>query len=80
MMAALFALGERIRQAEAIPMLSTRDLRTILAELIIRPDDDAEAAYEAIAGRQMQRWESIRRRYEKLGLQPIFINLSSLTM
>jgi SRSO17 transposase len=80
MMAGLFALGERIRQADAIPLLSTRDLRTILAELIIRPAVDPEAAYETITGRQMQRWESIRRRYEKIGIQPIYANFSISTM
>ena len=75
MMAALFSLGERMRESKKIPMLSTRDLRTIMAELIMHPDLDRDKVYEVIADRQMQRWESIRKRYEKSGLQPLFHGL-----
>lgn len=70
MMASLFSLTERSKAAAAVPLLSTRDVRCILADLLIRPDQDRNRIFEVIANRHRQRWESTVNRYEKLGITP----------
>ncbi|GDY13332.1 hypothetical protein LBMAG53_22100 [Planctomycetota bacterium] len=80
MMASLFALEERIRQAEAIPLLSTRDVRCILADLIAHPGIDRETIFQIVSDRQRQRWDSTVKRYEKLGFSPHFNVVVKTTM
>lgn len=80
MMATLFSLGERYRVVEEIPMLSSRDVRCIIADLITHPEQDREAIYRTVANRQLQRWKSTRLRYEIDGFEPYCNALARSTM
>lgn len=80
MLASLFSLGERFRVADTIPMLSTRDVRCALAELITHPDQARETIYQTIAKRQEQRWASTKICYKKAGLPPYYNALGRSTM
>ncbi|GDY11829.1 hypothetical protein LBMAG53_07070 [Planctomycetota bacterium] len=73
-------LEERIREAEAIPLLSTRDVRCILADLIAHPGIDRETIFQIVSDRQRQRWDYSVIRYEKLGLSPHFNVVVKTTM
>jgi len=80
MLASLFSLGERIRVANVMPLLSTRDVRCVLAELITHPDQPRETIYRNIAKRQEQRWASTQSRYRKACIPPYYNALNRSTM
>jgi SRSO17 transposase len=80
MMAQLFMVETRIQEADAIPMLSARDIRTALAQRLAAPGSSDIRAFENIANRQAQRWASTRSRYEKQGIQPTLTRFANSIM
>lgn len=80
MMAQLFMVETRIQEADSIPMLSARDIRTALAHLLAAPSRSDIRAFETIAHRQAQRWASTRSRYEKQGIQPVWTRFGNSIM
>ena len=80
MMAQLFMVETRIQQADHIPMLSARDIRTALAQLLTAPGRPDIRAFENIAKRQAQRWASTRSRYEKQGIHPVWTRFANPIM
>lgn len=80
MMAQLFMVETRIKEADAVPMLSARDIRTALAQLLATPGQQDIRAFEIIADRQAQRWTSTRLRYEKQGISPVWPRFANPTM
>lgn len=52
MLANMFSLSERIRVADDIPLLSARDVRSVLVQLINHPGQSRKVIYQTIAKRQ----------------------------
>lgn len=75
MMANLFSVMERVRVASKIPLLSARDVRCVIAEMIVHPEKARDKIYKIIASRQKQRWASTENRYKKAGLNPSYNSL-----
>ena len=80
MMAQLFTLEERLRHAEDIPLLSSRDIRGILAQTLPRHQRKNGEIFAQIQARHKQRWDSTRSRYEKLGFTPEYRPIRKSTM
>ncbi len=80
MMAQLFMVETRIQEADCIPMLSARDIRTALAQLLAAPGCPDIRVFKTIANRQAQRWASTRSRYGKQGIQPVWTRFSNPIM
>jgi SRSO17 transposase len=80
MMAQLFMVETRMQEAEAIPMLSVRDIRTALAQRLAHPTQRDIRPFEVIASHHQQRWDSTRKRYEKQGIAPMWPKFANPTM
>lgn len=80
MLAQLFSTEQRFSESEHIPMLSTRDLRTVMVSLLTDPDRSFARTCKVIEERQRQRWRSQVKRYEKQGETPRFIAFGNSTM
>lgn len=80
MMAQLFMVETRIQQADHLPILSARDIRTVLIQLLAAPGRHDIRAFETIAKRQARRWASTRSRYEKQGIQPVWTRFANPIM
>ncbi len=80
MMAQLFMVETRIQEADAIPMLSMRDIRTALAQRLASPAQREIRPFEIIAAHQRQRWTSTQKRYEKQGIVPVWPRFANPTM
>lgn len=80
MMAQLFMVETRIQEADAVPMLSMRDIRTALAQRLASPDQLDMQPFKVIAAHQHQRWTSTQKRYEKQGIPPVWPRFANPTM
>jgi len=80
MLAQLFTIEQRFEESESIPMLSTRDVRTLLSCLLSGRRHLLERFCQTVADRQRQRWKSIVSRYLKQGEDPVFLSVGSSTM
>jgi SRSO17 transposase len=80
MIAQLFMVETRIQQADHIPLLSARDIRTALAQLLAASGSPDIRTFETIANRQAQRWASTRSRYKKQGIQPVWTRFANPIM
>lgn len=65
MMAMLFLLRERIEQTEDLPLLSTRDVKILLARFLPRRDADPEEVIRQMQRRHRQRQASIDSAYRR---------------
>jgi SRSO17 transposase len=80
MLAQLFITEQRFAESEHIPMLSTRDLCTVMFSLLTDPDRSFARTCQVIEERQRQRWDSQRKRYEKGRETPVFVPFRNPTM
>jgi SRSO17 transposase len=80
MLAQLFTIEQRFEESESIPMLSTRDVRTLLSCLLSGRRHLLERFCQTVADRQNQRWKSIVSRYLKQGEAPVFLTVKDSTM
>jgi len=65
MMALLFLLRERQLQKEALPLLSARDVKLLLAQVLPRDDQDPDALIRQIEQRHRQRQAAIDSAYRR---------------
>lgn len=65
MMALLFLLRERQLQKEALPLLSARDVKILLAQVLPRNDQDPEEIIRQIEQRHRQRQAAINSAYRR---------------
>jgi SRSO17 transposase len=80
MMAQLFMLEERLSHAEGIPLLSARDIRSVLVNILPSPASSRGGIFRQIHSRHRQRWDATRKRYEKLGISAEFHRFGDSTM
>lgn len=65
MMAMLFLLSERLNQSHDLPLLSARDIKILLAQVLPRRDVDPEEVIRQMQARHRQRQASIESAYRR---------------